>query len=291
MIVVTGATGKLGRHVIKGLLKQVPAEQIVAAVRNPGKAADLGAFGVQLRQADYSDSASLRTAFAGVDKVLLISSSELQDRVAQHQTVVNAAKAAGVKLLAYTSLLRADTSTLKLALDHKASEAYIRNSGVPFVLLRNGWYLENHTEALGPALQHGAILGAAADGYFASASRADYAAAAVAVLTADGHQNRVYELAGNASYTLTELAAEVSNIAARTVAYHNMPQQEFAQALAGFGLPAALAGILADADVGAMRGELDSTSRDLSALLGRPTQTLRAAVQASLENPDKPSLQ
>lgn len=282
MIVVTGATGKLGHHVIQGLLQKVPATQIVAAVRNPEKASDLAALGVQLRRADYSKPATLASAFAGAEKVLLISSNELGERISQHKAVIDAAATANVKLLAYTSILRADTSTLALAIEHLATEELIRSSGLPFVFLRNGWYLENHTEALGPALQHGAILGAAQDGKFASASREDYGLAAASVLAGAGHENKVYELAGDNSYTLSELATEVSKISSTPVAYKNLTPSEYENALLGFGLPAALASLLADSDAGAAKGELDSTARDLHSLLGGPTTTLTEAVRAAI---------
>jgi len=282
MIVVTGASGKLGHHVINGLLKKVPAGQIVAAVRSPEKAADLAALGVQVRQADYAKPETLASAFAGAEKVLLISSSELGQRVEQHRAVIDAAVAAKVKLLAYTSLLRAGTSKLLLAADHVATEAMVSASGLPFVILRNGWYLENHTEALGPALEHGAILGAANDGRFAAASREDYALAAVAALTGAGHEKKVYELAGDESYTLTDLADEVSRAAKATVVYRNLTQKEYESALLGFGLPAPVAGILADSDAGAAKGELDSKVRDLSTLLGRATTPLADAVRAAV---------
>jgi len=282
MIVVTGATGKLGRLVIQRLLEKVPPAEIVAAVRTPEKAADLAALGVQVRQADYAQPETLRPAFAGAEKVLLISGNELLGgRVAQHQAVIDAAKAEGVKLLAYTSILRADTSALALAREHKATEESIRASGLPFVFLRDGWYFENQTEALGPAVQHGAILGTG-EGRYASAARSDYAAAAVAVLTGPGHENKIYELAGDASYTLSDLAAEVSRQSGKPVAYTNLPPEAYQAALEGFGLPAALAAYLVDADLGAAQGELDDSSGDLRALIGRPTVTLADAVAAAL---------
>ncbi len=288
MIIVTGATGKLGRLVIAGLLESVPPAQIVAAVRTPEKAADLAALGVQVRQADYTEPATLRPALAGADKVLLISSSDLgagsDARVAQHQAVIAAAKGAGIKLLAYTSMLRADTSVLALAKVHKATEENIRASGLPFVFLRNGWYFENQTEVLAPAIQHGAILGAAGEGRFASAARSDYAAAAVSVLTGPGHENKAYELAGDTPYTLSELAAEVSKQAGKPVAYNDLSPEAYQSALVGFGLPADLAGLLVDAEVGAARGELDGPSDDLRALTGRPTITLADAVAAALKS-------
>ena len=220
-------------------------------------------------------------ALAGADKALLISSSDLSAgsdaRLAQHQAVIDAAKEAGVSLLAYTSLLHADTSALALAKVHKATEGKIRDSGLPFVFLRNGWYFENQTEALVPAIQHGTILGAAGAGRFASAARSDYAAAAVAVLTATGHENRIYELAGDAPYTLTDLAAEVSKQSGKPVAYKDLPPEDYQKALVGFGLPADLAALLVDAEMGAARGELDDSSGDLHALIGRRTGSLADA--------------
>ena len=283
MIVVTGATGKLGRLVVDGLLKKVSASEIVAAVRSPEKAAELKARGVQVREADYSRPETLRAAFEGAEKVLLISSSEVGRRVAQHTAVIDAAKAAGVTLLAYTSLLHADTTTLVLAPEHKATEEALKASGVPYVLLRNGWYLENHTENLGPALQHGAVLGAAKDGKFSSAARADYAAAAVAVLTGEGFANKTFELAGDAAYTLTELAAEVSKQSGKTVVYRDLPVAEYAGVLTGFGLPEPIAQMLGKADEGAAKGELESDSRDLQTLMGRPTTALAEAVSVALD--------
>lgn len=282
MIVVTGATGQLGRLVVEELLKTVPASQIVAAVRDPGKAQDLAAKGVVVRQADYARPESLRAAFAGAEKVLLISSSEVGQRVAQHKAVTDAAKAAGVKLLAYTSILNADSSHLLLSQEHKATEAYLRASGVPFTLLRNGWYTENHTGSLPAAVEHGAVLGAAKEGRFATATRAEYAAAAAAVLTGKGHENKVYELGGDQPYTLAELAAEVARQSGKPVAYKDLPQAEYAKALTGFGLPEGLAGAIADADAGASRGELDTQSHDLRELIGRPTTSLKQAVTAGL---------
>ena len=284
MIVVTGATGKLGEHVIETLLQKIPAHQIIAAVRTPEKAKNFSERGVQVREADYSKPATLTSAFAGATKLLLISSNEVGQRLPQHKAVVDAARVAGVGLLAYTSILRADTSTLSLAAEHRATEEYIRASGLPFVFLRNGWYVENQTESLGPALEHGAILGAAQDGRFSSASRADYAESAVAVLTREGQENRVYELVGDGSYTLSELAAEVARQTSKTIAYHDLPVQEYVKTLAGFGLPAPLAEVLADADAGASRGELYSSSQDLNNLIGHLTLTMEAAVALALKN-------
>ena len=282
MIVVTGATGQLGKLVIEELLKTVPASQIVAAVRNPQKSQDLAAKGIKIRHADYARPESLEAAFAVAEKVLLISSSEVGQRVAQHQAVTDAARAAGVKLLVYTSILNADNSTLLLSQEHKATEAYIRASGVPFTLLRNGWYAENHTGSLAAAVEHGAVLGAAKEGRFATATRADYAAAAAAVLTGKGQENKVYELGGDEAYTLAELAAEFARQTGKSVVYKDLPQAEYASALTGFGLPEGLAAAIADADAGASRGELDTKSHDLSTLIDRSTTSLQQAVAAAL---------
>lgn len=281
MIVVTAATGHLGRLVIDQLLQKVPARQVVAAVRSPDKARDLAARGVAVRAADYARPETLGPALAGAEKVLLISSSEIGQRYPQHAAVVKAAQAAGVKLLAYTSLLRADTSRIALAAEHKATEEAIRASGLPFAFLRNGWYLENHTENLGPALQHGALVGSAGSGRIAAAARADYAAAAVAVLTG-APPKPVYELAGDTAFTLAELAAEVSRQAGRNIPYTDLPPAQYRAVLTGAGLPPPVADILVDADVQAAQGALDDGGGELRRLIGRPTTPLAEAVRAAL---------
>lgn len=282
MIVVTGASGQLGRLVIQSLLKTVPAAGIVAAVRQPAAVADLAALGVQVRQADYAQPATLDTAFQGATKVLLISSSAIGERVAQHGNVIDAARRAGVALLAYTSLLHADTSPLGLAAEHTATEALLRASGVPHVLLRNGWYTENYLAGLPAVLQHGAVIGSAGEGRIASAARADYADAAAAVLTRDDQAGLVHELAGDTSYTLAEFAAEVGRQTGRTIPYINLPEAEYRGALLGAGLPEPLAHLLADSDVGASKGGLFDDGHRLSQLIGRPTAALGAMVAAAL---------
>jgi NAD(P)H dehydrogenase (quinone) len=284
MIAVTGATGKLGRLVMERLLARVPANELVAVVRSPESAADLATRGVQVRRGDYEDPASLNAALAGTDRLLFISGSEVGRRVAQHQAVVNAARAAGVKLLAYTSILNADTTGIGLAAEHKATEAMIRASGVPFVFLRHGWYLENYTETLGPALGMGMVFGAAGEGRVAPATRADLAEAAAVVITGDGHAGKVYELAGDESFTLSEFAAAVSRWAGKPIGYTNLPEAAFAEALVGAGLPEPFARTLADADVGIARGDLTTASGDLRRLIGRPTQTLEETL-AKLPQP------
>lgn len=283
MIAVTGASGQLGRLVIEGLLKKVPAAEVVAVVRNPDRVKDLAALGVQVRQADYDQPDTLEKAFQGADKLLLISSSEVGRRVPQHRAAIEAAKRAGIKLIAYTSILRADTSPLPLAAEHKETEALLHASGVPFVLLRNGWYTENYLANVPVALQHGVVLGSAGDGRIASAARANYAEAAVAVLTRDDQAGRVYELAGDESYTLAELAAEIAHQSGKAVAYQNLPDADFKAALVNAGLPQGFATLLAESDVGASKGGLFDDGHQLSQLIGHPTTPLATLVKAAIQ--------
>ncbi|CAG8945773.1 unnamed protein product [Penicillium salamii] len=284
MIAVTGATGQLGRIVIDALLKKVPAGEIVAAVRTPAKAADLAALGVIVRQADYSQPETLEAAFAGVDKLLLISGSEVGQREAQHKAVIEAARAAGVGFIAYTSLLHADTSPLSLGVEHRATEALLKASGIPFALLRNGWYSENYAASIPPALAHHAFIGAAGEGRIASAARQDYAEAAAEVMTREDQAGKVYELAGDDSYTLAQFAAEIAAQSGEKVDYVNLSQSEFAAALKNAGLPEGLAEMLADSDAGAEKGGLFDDSRQLSQLIGRPTTTWQAVIRTALAN-------
>lgn len=282
MIAITGATGQLGRLVIEQLLKTVPANQIVAIVRNPAKAEALSQQGIVVRQGDYTDQAALTTALKGVKKLLLISSSEVGQRATQHQNVINAAKAAGVTFIAYTSLLHADNSPLGLHVEHLATEKALATSGIPYALLRNGWYTENYLASAPPALEHGVFIGAAGEGKIASATRADYAAAAAKVVSEEGHAGKVYELAGDSAWTLSELAAELSKQSGKPVVYQNMSEADFAAALKSVGLPAGLADMLADSDVGASKGGLFDDSHTLSKLIGRATTSLAESVKAIL---------
>ncbi|AWS94016.1 MULTISPECIES: SDR family oxidoreductase [Citrobacter] len=279
MIAITGATGQLGQHVIESLLKTVPASQIVAIVRNPAKATALSQQGITVRQADYSDEAAFTTALQGIDKLLLISSSEVGQRAPQHRNVINAAKAAHVKFIAYTSLLHADTSPLGLADEHVATEKMLAESGIAYALLRNGWYTENYLASAPAALEHGVFIGAAGEGKIASATRADYAAAAARVISEEGHAGKTYELAGDAGWTLSQLAAELAKQSGKKVVYQNLSEADFAAALKGFGLPAGLAEMLADSDVGASKDGLFDDSHTLSKLIGRPTTSLADSVK------------
>ncbi|WP_433637434.1 SDR family oxidoreductase [Kluyvera georgiana] len=282
MIAITGATGQLGQHVVANLLNTTAANQLVAVVRNPAKAEALSQKGVVVRQADYGDEAALTKALQGVDKLLIISSSEVGQRAPQHRNIINAAKAAGVKFIAYTSLLHADTSPLGLADEHVATEKMLADSGIPYALLRNGWYTENYLASAPAALEHGVFIGAAGEGKIASATRADYAAAAARVIAEDGHAGKVYELAGDHGWTLSELAAELAKQSGKNVVYQNLSQADFAAALKSVGLPVGLADMLADSDIGASKGGLFDDSHTLSKLIGRPSTSLAESVKGIL---------
>jgi NAD(P)H dehydrogenase (quinone) len=282
-LLVTGTSGHLGRLVVEALLERgVPASDVVATARNVDDVADLAARGVVVRRADYTDPASLKEAFAGVDRALLVSSSAVGARVEQHRNVITAAAEAGVDLLGYTSVVRAETSSMLLAGDHLATEKLLAESGLPIVLLRNSWYLENYTEQIPVALEHGAVLGAAGEGRVSAATRADYAAAAAAVLADGDHAGQVYELGGDNAFTLGEYAAELAAASGREVAYRDLSTEDYTTALFAAGLPEGYAQVLADSDRGLAAGDLFTDSGDLSRLTGRPTTTMAEAVRAAL---------
>ncbi|RMB82264.1 SDR family oxidoreductase [Streptomyces shenzhenensis] len=281
-IVVTGATGHLGRHVVDQLLEKVPAEQITAVVRDEAKAADFAARGVRIAVADYNTPETFDGLFAAGDRVLLISGNEFdKGRVQQHTVVIDAAKAAGVALLAYTSA--PGSLTAALADDHRATEKALLASGLPYTLLRNGWYHENYTENLAPVLAHDAVVAAAGEGRISSASRADYAAAAVAVLTGEGHENQTYELGGDEAWSLAEYAAELSRQTGKEIAYNSVPGETMQGILTGAGVPEAMAAILVGVDASIAEGELVVSTGDLSRLAGRTTTPLAEVVTAALK--------
>lgn len=267
-IAVTGATGQLGRIVVEKLKEKGEANNVVALVRSPDKAGDLG---VDVREADYGKPETFESALAGIDRLLLISSNELGKRVEQHTNVIEAAKKAGVKHIIYTSLLRADTSTLILAPEHLATEEAIRDSGIPFTILRNGWYTENYQASAAGAVANGTLLGSAGDGKVSSASREDYAEAAAVVITGSGHEGKIYELAGDTPYTLSDLASELSKQAGKDIPYKELPEAEYAAVLKANGLPEVWANAYASFDVGVSQGELFDDGHQLSKLIGRPT--------------------
>jgi len=277
---VSGATGQLGRLVIDALLEEAPASAIVAGVRDPAKATAVAIRdkGVEVRVADYDRPETLASALAGVDRLLLISSHELGQRAAQHRSVIAAAKAAGVALIAYTSILHADTSPLFLANDHRDTEAALAESEVPFVLLRNGWYNEVYTWRIEAAIKLGAFLGASGEGLISSASRADYAKAAAIVLASGDHAGRTYELAGNAPYVLAEFVDAVAQAYDKPLPYQNMSPEDYRKALLEAGMPEKFAMILADTDAGVAKGALFDDGDDLVRLIGRPATSFRTTV-------------
>ncbi|NMO57607.1 SDR family oxidoreductase [Actinoplanes sp. TBRC 11911] len=276
-IAITGATGHFGRVVIESLkARGIPASDIIGVGRQVEK---LDGLGVTVRQAAYEDREALEKAFAGADKLLFISGSEVGKRIPQHRNVVDAAKAAGVGLVVYTSAPRADTTDMKLAAEHRATERMLADSGLPHVILRNSWYVEVYNPA--QAVEHGGLFGAIGDGLVSGAPRADYAEAAASVLAGSGHEGKVYEL-GGAPFTLKELAAEISRQSGNTVTYTDMPVDKYVEFLVSVGLPVEVAEIYADADRAASQGALHVPLADLEALLGRPATPLAEAVKASL---------
>jgi len=268
---VTGVTGQLGHLVVEKLKQKVAAESIVALVRSPEKAADLG---VEARAFDYNKPESLVASLQGIDKLFLISGNEIGQRLPQHTAVIDAAKKAGVKQIVYTSILHADTSSLGLAGEHLATEVVLKASGLAYTILRNGWYTENYAGSAKGAVAAGAFIGCAGDGKISSAARVDFAEAAAVVLAGEGHENKIYELAGDEAYTLTELAAEISRQSGKTIPYNNLTETQYADILKSFGLPEGLAEMLADSDIGASKGGLFDDSHVLSTLIGRTTTPL-----------------
>ena len=285
MIVIAAASGQLGRIVVEKLIERgVNAADIRAVVRSPDKVADFAARGVEVVPGDYTKPETLGPAFMGADRLLLISSvATNEDRISQHRNAVAAPAEAGVGQVLFTSIPQAETNPLEVAVSYLDTEVAIREAGLPYVFLRNNWYFENTTASLGSALEHGALVGAAGDGRIAYATRADYAEAAAAVLTTDGHAGKAYELTGDQAYTQAELAAEVSRQTGQEVAYVSLPEAEYRATLEGFGIPPWFAMLLADGDARIAEGAMAAATDDLSVLLGRPTTSLSDAVAQALK--------
>src|ERR1700733_5175437 len=282
-LLITGAPGPLGRLVVEQLLAGGgPAGDIIATGRATDKIKDLADRGVQVRAVEFGDAAAVRAAVAGADRVLLVSAMDPGGRGEQHRNVIDAARAAGTGLVAYTSIVNAGTTTIRLAADHQATEQLLRDSGVPYVLLRNSWYHENYTDRLPAFLAQGAIPGSAGEGRISAAARADYAAAAVRVLTTDGHAGQAYELGSDEPFNLAQLAGEISAQSGREVRYVDLPEEHYAKALKEHGVPGLMADMVAETDAAAAHGALYTASGDLTALTGRPAATLSAAVGAAL---------
>ncbi len=280
---VTGATGQLGRLVVEQLLKRCQPQDLVAIVRDPAKAADLAEQGMTVRVAPYDDRAALEAALAGVDKLLLISSNEVGRRVPQHQNVIDAAKAAGVKHVVYTSAPKATTSSLVLAPEHKATEEYLAASGLTYTVLRNNWYSENYTQTIRNAAASGEIVSAAGQGRVASAPRADYAEAAAVVLTNEGHENKVYELGGDQAWDFYELAAIIAEVTGRPCTYKPVEAAELVDRMRQAGADEGTAAFVAALDTNIAEGALAEVTGDLSRLIGRPTTPMRETVKAVLQ--------
>src|SRR6187549_202798 len=279
---VTGATGKLGRLVLDELLTKTDAASVVALARDTAALADYAAKGVQVRQADYDDPASLDAAFAGVDRVLLISGNAVGQRERQHGAAIDAAKKAGVSYLAYTSVLNAQGSKLLLAAEHVLTENLLGKSGLNYDVLRMPWYSENYVGSLAPSIEHGAIYGATGDGRLSTATRADLAGGAVgALLNSPG--GKVYEFAGDQSWSMAEFAAEVGRQAGKPVEYVNQSESDYAKTLESVGLPPPVAGFLASTSYLAGFGELYSESKDLSTLSGRASTPISETIAEALK--------
>lgn len=276
---ITGATGQLGRLVVGKLKEKADFGSIVALVRNTEKAKDLG---VEAREFDYNKPETLAESLKGIDQLLLISGSDIGQRARQHANVVNAAQQAGVKRIVYTSLLHTGNTTVSLAEEHQPTEKSVIESGIPYTILRNGWYTENHTNSISGVLAGGAVFGSAGNGKFSSAARADFAEAAVVVLTAPGHEGKIYELAGDGAYTLAEYAAEIAKQTGKNIVYNNLPVGEYAKVLESFGLPGFIAEAIAGWDVSTSKGDLFDDSHTLSKLIGRPTTPLSEVVKNAL---------
>ena len=274
---ITGATGQLGTLVVETLKNRTNPANVVALVRSPQKVTE-----IEARAFDYTQPATLEQSLAGIDTLLLISGNEIGQRLTQHENVINAAKSAGVKWIVYTSILRADTSTISLANEHLGTEKLLKESGITYTILRNGWYTENYTGSIGGALAGGAFIGSAGDGKISSAARADFAEVAAVVLTSEGHKGKTYELAGDQSYTLAELASEISNQTGKNIPYQNLPEAEYSKILKGFGLPETMAKSIASWDTSASIGDLYSKDKTLSKLIGHETTPMSETVKSAL---------
>jgi NAD(P)H dehydrogenase (quinone) len=282
MYAVTGASGKLGRLAIEALLARgVPAAQVVAVVRTPAKVADLAERGVVVRSGDYSDVSGWPAALADVDTLLLVSGSELGQRLTQHTTVVDAARSAGVERVVYTSILKADTSTSALAGEHLATEQLLATCGLSYTILRNSWYFENYLDKAGQFIAQGALVSAAGATPFTAATRADYAAAAATTLVEHGHDKTVYEL-GGAKITVPDVAAAITAASGTEVAYQAVSPDALREILVGAGVPAQYVDLTVDIDRITAGGELDTDSDALARLVGQPLTTLQEAATAAL---------
>lgn len=285
MYAVTGATGQFGRLAIASLLRRTNAGQVVALVRDPARASDLERLGVAVRAFDYDVPDRLSASLEGVTRLLLVSSDTPDRRIAQHKAVIDAAARAAVEAIAYTSIIHADTNPMSLAESHRETERMIAASGLSHAILRNSWYIENYLIGAEAAIAHGTLLGSTGNGPISGATRADYAEAAAVILTGAPGPDRVYELAGDEAFTLSDVAEVLSEAAGRTVQYRDLPEPAYREALIGAGVPAGFAAALAEYSAKAAGGILADRSRTLSGLIGRPTETMRETVLRALVRP------
>ncbi|MGG1679883.1 SDR family oxidoreductase [Neobacillus sp. NRS-1170] len=277
-MLVTGATGKLGTKVVETLLKTVPASHLAVSVRNPEKAAELQARGVEVRQGDFDRPETLDSAFAGIDRLLLISADgDNETRIRQHTDAVAAAERAGVKFIAYTSLANASETTMFLAPPHVATEAAILKTGIPFSFLRNNWYLENEIPSIQGVLAGAPWVTSAGSGKVGWALQQDYAEAAAAVLAGDGHENTIYELSGK-PVSQEELVSALSTVLGKEIPVQQVDDATYADIMKGAGLPDFLIPFLVGIQKGIRDGALEIESNDFEKLLGRPAISINEAL-------------
>ncbi|MDF2724002.1 MAG: hypothetical protein K0Q59_3677 [Paenibacillus sp.] len=280
-VLVTGATGKLGELVVEALLNKLPAGQIAVSVRDPKKAERWTAAGVEVRYGDFDDEASLEKAFAGIDRLLIISTADFQHRLRQHTTAIRAAKKANVGFIAYTSAPNAADSKLILAHDHRETENVLKSSGVPYSILRNNWYLENEAGSFHAVLNGAPWAIASGSGRVGWATRRDYAEAAANVLAGPGHENTVYELSGE-PLTQEQLASIFAEAMNREVQVVHMDDEAYGKMLLEVGMPEAVVPVFVDVQRGIRSGELAIESGDLLRLLGRPVTPLGDGIREML---------
>lgn len=277
-ILVTGATGKLGRKVAETLLGTVPAEQLAVSVRDPQKAEDLRARGVDVRQGNFDHPETLATAFAGVDRLLLISADgDNETRIRQHGNAVEAAQRAGVGFIAYTSLANAMESPIFLAPTHRATEEAIRKTGIPYAFLRNNWYLENEISGIQGVMAGAPWVTSAGSGKVGWALQQDYAEAAAAVLTGSGHENKIYELSGKL-LTQEELASALGAVLGKEVPVQQVDDAAYAEIMKGAGVPDFVIPMLVGIQEGIRSGALEVESGDFEKLLDRPLAPIQEAL-------------
>ncbi|WP_345421061.1 SDR family oxidoreductase [Actinomycetospora chlora] len=279
---ITGATGHLGRLAVDALLRRgVPARNVIALVRDPDKAGDLAELGVGVRGADYDRPDTLGPALEGIERLLLVSSPTPGRRVEQHTNVIRAADAADVGHVVYTSILHADETENVLAPEHVATEDVLQGSGLPFAVARNGWYVENYTGRLDEYLARGEIVGAAGDGRVSAATRADYAEAAVSLLSGDITDQQGYWELGGPAFTMGDLAAAITDVTGTEVTYRDLSPGDYTDALRAAGMDEDTAGFVAALEASTARGELETDSPALENLLGRAPTPLVDAIRAA----------